>query len=137
MNPTFPLTWYAIAALLVTNAFSFGMWRYDANQLDQLAAIKSVEDAQYAKTIEQQKQITEDTTNGWKAALDSVRQYNARRVLPKPTEAGGVSYPASSVDATNADAIPSPARVAEDCSYTTLTANQLQDWVQKQQQITK
>ena len=125
-----------VIVLLCTNSITFGLWRMYANKLDQISYVAAVESKQNKEIIDKQKQITEDTTNGWKAAVDSVRANNAKRVLSKPTEAGGVSGSSFNVNGSSTDSIPSPARVAEDCSYSTLTANQLQDWIVKQLSIT-
>jgi hypothetical protein len=137
MIPVIPRTWYLFAALVLANMATAFMWQRAEDKLDAIAVQHLVEKAEARRVIEKQIQITEDTTNGWKAALDSVRQFNSRRVLPTPAKAGELPGAPAHADAADPNAIPAPARLAEDCAFTTLTANQLQDWVRRQEEVTK
>lgn len=82
--------------------------------------------------------IVEQTHTGWAAALASVRSDAGRERLRIATSGGsggsGVSAPTQDrpVNAgTDTNTIPSPARVAQDCAETTVTANYLQGYIEK------
>lgn len=83
------------------------------------------------------RRIADETSNGWAAALDRVRRDADRRVrLAAAGSAGGsgVSQAAQTglaAPATDTDAIPAPERVASDCAETTLTANFLQQYIER------
>lgn len=82
--------------------------------------------------LEAQKQITEDTKNGWKAALDVTNDSWAKRlrrsnVQPMP----GISGPTGGVDGLPTDSLALAAR----CAETTLQLKALQDWVRRQGSI--
>lgn len=132
MMPTFPVTWYAIAILAATNLVSLSLWRNAAHDI-QLVELRSEIAAQDSKRIiAEQKQITEDTTNAWKAALDTTRDSWAKRlrnanVQPMP----GISAGTARVDDLPADALP----LAAECAETTLMLENLQDWVKKQERV--
>lgn len=130
--PTFPLTWYAIAALVVTNAFSLAMWRSAAHDMQLVEARSEVAAEISKRVVAEQKQITEDTTNAWKAALDVTRTDWAKRlrvanVQPMP----GISGPAGGVDGLAPDAL----ALAAQCAETTEQLIALQNWVKKQQLV--
>lgn len=130
--PTFPLTWYAIAALVVTNAFSLAMWRSAAHDMQLVEARSEVAAEISKRVVAEQKQITEDTTNAWKAALDVTRDSWAKRlrlanVQPMP----GISTGTARIADIPTDALP----LAAECATTTLMLVNLQDWVRKQQAV--
>ena len=126
---TFPPTWYAIAALVLANLFTGYMWEQDAHELKlvELRSELAAKDAE--RVLDAQKQITEDTKNGWKAALNVTNDSWAKRlrlanVQPMP----GISGPTGGVDGLPADSLALAAR----CSETTLQLKTLQDWVRRQ-----
>jgi len=82
--------------------------------------------------------IVEQTHAGWAAALASVRTDANRerlRVAAGGNSGGsGVSAPAQDRPfnaGTDPNAIPSAARIAQDCAETTVTANYLQGYIEK------
>lgn len=130
--PTFPLTWYAIAALLVSNVFTTYMWRTCAHDLQLVQLQSEIADARSKSIIAEQKKITEDTTVAWKAALDVTRDSWAKRlrlanVQPMP----GISTGTARIADIPTDALP----LAAECATTTLMLVNLQDWVRKQQAV--
>lgn len=129
---TFPPAWYVIAALVLTNALSCFMWERASHKLSVVELRSEIAAQEAAATLKEQKQITEDTTNAWKAALDSTRDDWAKRlrlanVQPMP----GISGPAGGVDALPADSL----ALAAQCAETTLTLRDLQDWVKRQSRL--
>lgn len=130
--PTFPPTWYAIAALLVTNAVSLGMWRMAANDLHIIELRSEIAEQEASRIIAEQKQITEDTTNAWKAALDTSRADWAKRlrnahVQPMP----GISGPTGGVDGLPTNSL----ALAAQCAETTDQLIALQGWVKRQEKV--
>ena len=124
-----PPTWYAIAALVVANLFTGYMWQQDAHELKliELRSELAAKDAE--RIVAEQKQITEDTKNGWKAALDVTNDSWAKRlrlanVQPMP----GISGPTGGVDGIPTDSLALAAR----CAETTLQLKNLQNWVHRQ-----
>jgi len=82
---------------------------------------------------DRQTKINEETTDAWHKNLDALHDYYRKRMLPSAGSGGnGLSKPSGGTDASGQDAIPAPARVAEDAAETTLQLNQLQDWVNRQ-----
>lgn len=82
--------------------------------------------------------IVEQTHTGWAAALASVRTDANRerlRVAAGGSSGGsGVSAPAQDRPfnaGADPNAIPSAARIAQDCAETTVTANYLQSYIEK------
>ena len=82
--------------------------------------------------------ISEQTTTGWAAALTSVRtDANRERLrLAAGGGSGGSGVSAPSADrpfnaGADSNTIPPPARVAQDCAETTVTANYLQSYIEK------
>jgi hypothetical protein len=126
---TFPITWYAIAALVAMNLFTGAMWRAETHKLE-LIELRSELAAQAAeRVVAEQKQITEDTTNAWKAALDVTRDSWAKRlrvanVQPMP----GISGPAGGIASLPTDSL----ALAAQCAETTEQLIALQSWVRKQ-----
>lgn len=124
-----PPTWYAIAALILTNLFSGYMWQQSSHELKLVELRGEIAAKEAEATVKEQKQITEDTTNGWKAALAVSNDSWAKRlrlanVQPMP----GISGPTGGVDGLPADALALAAR----CAETTLQLKTLQDWVRRQ-----
>ena len=123
----------------------FLMWRSEVNDFAkyraEIVAAGKAKQAEVARIITEQKQITEDTTNAWKAALDLTRsQYATAGRVRQPSGAcsmPGVSQPATRVDGPGQDAIPSAGNIEEVCAETTVTLNFLQDWIERQQKASQ
>lgn len=123
----------------------FLMWRSEvngfANYRAEVEAAGEAQEAAVARITTEQKQITEDTTNAWKAALDLTRsQYATAGRVRKPSGScsmPGISQPATGVDGASQDAIPAAGDIEEACAETTLTLNYLQGWVTEQQKASK
>ena len=82
--------------------------------------------------VAEQKQITEDTAQGWKAALDVTRADWAKRlrnanVQPMP----GISGPTGGIDGLTTDSL----ALAAQCAETTEQLITLQGWIKKQQLV--
>lgn len=127
-----PPLWYAIAALVLTNLFTGYMWQQDAHALTLVELRSEVAAKEAEAAVKEQKQITEDTTNAWKAALDVTRDDWAKRlrnanVQPMP----GISGPTGGVAGLPTDSL----ALAAQCAETTLTLENLQDWVRKQKNV--
>lgn len=130
--PTFPIAWYAIAVLLVTNAVTGVLWRSAEHEVAMIELASQVAEQDAKRVIAEQKQITEDTTNAWKAALDVTRDSWAKRlrnanVQPMP----GISGPAGGVDGLPANAL----ALAAQCAETTEQLIALQGWVRQQEKV--
>lgn len=128
--PTLPVTWYAIVALLITNLITGVMWQAADRDMKIIQMQSELASQESKRVIEEQKQITEDTTNAWKAALDVTRDSWAKRlrlanVQPMP----GISGPAGGVDGLPANAL----ALAAQCAETTEQLTALQGWVRKQE----
>ena len=124
-----PPTWYAIAALILTNLFSGYMWQQSSHELKLVELRGEIAAKEAEATVKEQKQITEDTTNGWKAALAVSNDSWAKRlrlanVQPMP----GISGPTGGVDGIPTDSLALAAR----CAETTLQLKTLQNWVHRQ-----
>ncbi len=123
----------------------FWMWRSEvndfANYRAEVEAAGKAQEAEVVRITTEQKQITEDTTNAWKAALDLTRsQYATAGRVRQPSGAcqmPGIPQPATRVDGPGQDAIPSAGTIEEACAETTLTLNYLQAWVEQQQEASK
>ena len=131
MNPI-PTTWYAVLVLVVTNLLTVAGCNEYRHQLKEVKLAGEVAAEQAKATIKEQKQITEDTTNAWKAALNFTRDDWAKRlrnvhVQPLPP----VSGPVGGVDGLSADQL----ALAAQCAETTLQLKALQDWVRKQEKV--
>ena len=130
--PTFPLTWYAIAALVVTNLLALAGWQSDSYKLSLVELRSEIAAKDAERVVTEQKQITEDTTNAWKAALDVTRDYWAKRlrvanIQPMP----GISGPTGGVDGLPADSL----ALAAQCAETTNQLIALQRWVRQQEKV--
>ena len=123
----------------------FLMWRSEVNDFAkyraEIVAAGKAQEAEVVRITTEQKQITEDTTNAWKAALDLTRsQYATTGRVRQPSGAcqmPGISQPATRVDGPGQDTIPSARTVEEACAETTLTLNYLQVWVEQQQEASR
>ena len=107
--------------------------------VDQTRSLAELE-AKKARIREaEDRRIADETSNGWAAALDRVRRDADKRVrlaAARSASGGGVSATAQTgltAPATDADPIPAPERVAADCAETTLTANFLQQYIERLQ----
>lgn len=130
--PTFPLSWYAIAALLITNLITGVLWQAANRDMKIIQMQSELASQESKRVIEEQKRITEDTTNAWKAALDTSRADWAKRlrlanVQPMP----GISGPAGGVDGLPANAL----ALAAQCAETTNQLITLQRWVRQQEKV--
>lgn len=123
----------------------FNLWRGEvssfADYRAEVEAAGKVQEDKTKKAISDQKQITEDTTNAWKAALDHTRNYYAglgRVRQPSSTgEMPRVSNTTSGADGACQDPIPSAGGIEEVCAETTLTLNYLQGWVESESKVSK
>ena len=123
----------------------FLMWRSEVNDFAkyraEIVAAGKAQEAEVVRITTEQKQITEDTTNAWKAALDLTRsQYATAGRVRQPSGAcqmPGISQPATGVDGASQDAIHAAGAIEEACAETTLTLNYLQGWVTEQQKASK
>ena len=123
----------------------FNLWKGEvkafADYRGEVVAAGKAQEAETLRVIDEQKQITEDTTDAWKAALDHTRNYYAdRERLRKPAGSGsmpGLSSAATRVDGPGQDSISSAGTIEEACAETTLTLNYLQAWVEQQQEASK
>jgi len=125
----------AIATLFISNILAFDLWRNEANAFAKFkadtVAIGEAQEKHTATVVAEQKQITEETANGWKAALDYTRSYYGKRLLPQSGSGKlpGVPSTSGSIDDLPTDAVP----LAGQCAETTLQLITLQDWVKKQE----
>lgn len=122
----------------------FWMWRSEVNDFaNYRAEVEAAGEAQEAEVVRittEQKQITEDTTNAWKAALDFTRAQYAASSMRKPAGSGilpGVPGPASGIDGSSQNTVSSSREFEEACAETTLTLNYLQVWVEQQQEASR
>lgn len=123
----------------------FWMWRSEANDFAkyraEIVAAGKAQEAEVVRITTEQKQITEDTTNAWKAALDLTRsQYATAGRVRQPSgscQMPGVSQPAIRVDGSGKDTVSSSGTVEEVCAETTVTLNFLQDWIERQQKASQ
>lgn len=123
----------------------FWMWRSEvndfANYRAEVEAAGKAQEAEVVRITTEQKQITEDTTNAWKAALDLTRsQYATAGRVRQPSGAcqmPGISQPATRVDGPGQDSISSAGNIEEACAETTLTLNYLQGWIEMQKEASK
>jgi len=127
--PTIPITWYAIAALVVSNLVTGWLWQSASHELELIDLRGQLAAKDTERKIKEQQQITEDTKNGWSAALDVVRSDYSRRLRNAGAPAmPGLSQPANGVDGIPANAL----ALAGDCAETTLMLVKLQEWASKQ-----
>ena len=129
---TFPITWYAIAALVATNLLTGALWRGEAHKLEVIELRSEIAAQAAERVVAEQKQITEDTTNAWKAALDVTRaDWSKRLRLANVQPMPGISGPTGGVDGLAPDAL----ALAAQCAETTEQLIALQNWAKKQQGV--
>lgn len=129
---------FLILALLCSNYVFFTKWRSEVAAYDVLVATGKHQNEITDAAIAHQKQINEDTRNGYQAALAYLNAH-PQRVLQRAC--GGtlptVSGAAARADDAGQGAVPTPADVEKDASEAVLQLNQLQDWVERQHAINK
>jgi len=154
LNP-FPM--YAIIFLIFSNACTFLFWQFADSKADKYEAKLATCAAEHKASIaqidamgriakEQAKakeaedaKIADETATGWAAALGVVRAGAAQRMRDESRRSaggGGLSAPGKDTSGhaeASTDPIPSPARIAEDCAETTVTANFLQSYIERLQ----
>lgn len=154
-----PLPMYAIVFLIFSNVCTFLFWQFADSKADRQEAIALKCAAEHKATMAQvdamgriakehakEKEAehaknSAETSDGWAAALGVVRADAARRVRESASRsAGSGSVPEAGPNRpgnaeTNADAIPAPERVAQDCAETTVTANFLQTYIERLEKI--
>lgn len=149
---------YVIAFLVATNIVSVIGWKVasiDAKEQKQNVVTCQARHALFAEQVRAQGElarekakakeieharIADETGRGWASALDVVRSDYATRLrnaaASRGAGGGGVSKAAEDkpVNApSGADAVPTSERVAADCAETTVTANYLQDFIERTQ----
>lgn len=123
----------------------FNLWRGEvsdyASYRAEVRAAGEVQANATEQAIEDQKKITEDTTNGWNAALNHLHAYYAGRERLRKSPGSGPVSPLSAaacrVNDPGEDTIPAAGNLAEACAETTVTLNYLQDWVERQAEAAK
>ena len=129
-----------IAALVLTNGLTLWLYTDTAKEYSSfrggVAAYAKAQEEHNAELREKSAKITEDTTNGWKAAVDYLRARPVG-VLQRAcsSQMPGVSGPAAGADGTGESAILTPARIEEDAASDILKLNHLQDWLQRQKAL--
>lgn len=127
-----PATWYAIAALVVANLFTGYMWQQDAHALKLVEMSSELAAKEAERVIDKQKQITEDTTNAWKSALDVTRaDWSKRLRLANVQPMPGISGPTGGIDGLPADSL----ALAAQCTETTIQLESLKGWARKQRKL--
>ena len=155
-----PIPMYAIVFLIFSNVCTFLFWQFADSKADRQEAIALKCAAEHKASIAQidamgrlakehaaqtEKEHAENSTktsNAWAAALGVVRADAAtkRRRDAASRSAGGGSLPEAGPNRpgnaeANADAIPAPERIAQDCAETTVTANFLQTYIERLEKI--
>ena len=155
-----PITLYAIIGLVVSNIAFIGLWQFadlraDKQEAlvmkcnadhrafkDQVESSGRIAQAQAKQKEKEDAKIAKDTVDGWAAALAVVRSDAATKRLRDAARrsSGSGAVPKVSGDrpsdaVPDADAIPAPARVAQDCAETTLTANFLQSYIERLERL--
>jgi len=103
----------------------------------QTEAVGRIAAAKAKATEDANRRTADETAQGWAAAISVVRADYAKRLRAAAAASaggGGVSAPAATGPTPagpDADAIPSPERIAADCAETTLTANFLQRYIER------
>ena len=129
-----------IAVLVLTNGLTLWLYTDTAKEYSSfrsgVAAYAKAQEEHNAELREKSAKITEDTTNGWKAAVDYLRARPVG-VLQRAcsSQMPGVSGPAAGADGTGESAILTPARIEEDAASDILKLNHLQDWLQRQKAL--
>jgi hypothetical protein len=127
-----------IAALVGANITTFQLWRHSANSLSEYRRnaelVAEAEAERVAAILARQEQITKETTDGWKAAVDYLHAH-PQRVLSRYCSGDGVSASAAGADDPSQGPVLTPARIEEDAAAAVLTLNQLQTWIEKQRGV--
>ena len=151
-----PAILYLLIALLAGNGVFAALWQFADSRADKQEALvakcqadhKAFKDqvessgriaqAQAKQKEQENAKIAKDTVDGWAAALTVVRSDAATKRLRDSARrsAGSGAMPQISQDRPSdavpeSDAIPSPARVAQDCAETTITLNYLQSYIER------
>lgn len=123
-------------ALSLSAAF-FWLWRHEVSAYEEFRnqeAAKGLAAEMHAKQVEQQqKEITNDTVTGWKAALDVTRADYDKRMRSYARGSGLSAIPQAprSVDEVATNCL----SLAEQSAETTLQLITLQDWVKEQGKV--
>lgn len=123
-------------ALSLSAAF-FWLWRHEVSAYEEFRnqeAARGLAAEMHVKQVEQQqKEITNDTVTGWKAALDVTRADYDKRMRSYARGSGLSAIPQAprSVDDLPAESLP----LAEQCAETTLMLVKLQDWIREQGKV--
>ena len=149
-----PVVWIVLIAAALQCATGLGWWmtshqldkaqvRLEQCKQDHAAFVDRTRQAgerakEHARQIEtEQQRVADETAQGWAKALDFVRADAARRmrlVAAGGAGGGGLSATAQTglqAPAADPDPIPSPETLAADCAATTLTANALQNYLER------
>jgi len=156
-----PAILYLIVGLVFTNVVTLAGWSMSRARLDKaraetvacaarheafVAQVKAEGDKAARRTAEiiaKNTIIIEDIKNGYSAAIARVRsEYSERLRIKAAGGSGGgampgVSGPVTGADAADANAIPTPERLAKDCAETTVTANFLQAFIENQSEASR
>lgn len=125
------LSLYLILGLVCSNLLTGVLWRSAAHDLTELHLRAQVAQEQADAKVTRQKQITEETAHGWKAALDVTRaDWSERLRRARAAQMPGLSQTPARLDDLPADAVP----LAAECAATTLMLVQLQGWILKQEE---
>lgn len=154
-----PLPAYAILALIITNALTGILWGFADSKaykyqdklktcaaehkasIAQIDAMGRIAKEHAAQTEKEHAKNSAETSDGWAAALGSVRADYARRLRDAASRSAGSGGLPEAVPnrpgnaEADADAIPAPARVAADCAETTVTANFIQAYIERLESI--
>lgn len=130
--PTIDWRYAVIGILALAEAVTFNAWLSARDQLSLQEQVTEAANDRADEVETEQKRITQETTDGWKAALDYVRAHPVRVLQRQGGSGGGVSSPTVGTDGTGQDPVPAPDRVASDCAETTLQLNWLQNWAERQ-----
>lgn len=129
-----------IAVLVLTNGLTLWLYTGTAKEYSSfrggVAAYAKAQEEHNAELRKKSAKITEDTTNGWKAAVDYLRARPVG-VLQRAcaSQMPGVSGPAAGANEAGQGPILTPARIEEDASSDILKLNHLQDWLQRQKAL--
>lgn len=124
-----PIPLYLILGLVITNLLTLLAWQSSAHKLDVMRLEAKAAEEKTKRIELQHEQITKDTVDGWKAALDYTRADWARRLRnASGAQMPGLSHTPARTDELPADALP----LASQCVETTLQLIHLQGWVDRQ-----
>lgn len=129
-----------VAGLIVSNIVSCDSYLSERREYklfrDGVGAYAKAQEDHNAELRAKSAQITQETTDGWKAALDYLRAHPVS-VLPRAGSGAmpGISGPANGAYDTSQNTVSAATRIATDCAETTLELNKLQDWVARQKEV--